>query len=380
VNKLECSVCLFDNTIPGVILDNKGVCNFCNTVKAFENDYPSGENGQKLLASKIDEIRKDGVGRQYDCVIGVSGGGDSSYLLHLFVKVYGLRVLAVHFDNTWNTSIATRNIHKMCTKLNVDLYTHVVSGDEFDDLTLSFVKAGLRDIEVPTDIGFAATINKAAIEKKVKWRIDGHNFRTEGIAPLDWVYIDGRYMLDVYKKQNNKNYSLSSIPNLTILNQLYMWVFKRIKLLRPFYYLDITKAETRDLLIKEYDWKYYGGHHLDNLHSSFFHLYYFRYKWSTNTRIVEYSALLRQGLITKDEARKESSIVDEHSLRKLIKYYKNRHELSDKEFDALMEVAKESHLKYKNYKKTFETLRPFFYILLKNQLISQSFYEKYCLK
>ena len=376
----ECSICLFDTSIPGVSLDSERVCNFCNTVKTFEKDYPSGRVGEQILASKIDEIRKDGVGRKYDCVLGVSGGGDSSYLLHLFVKEFDLRVLAVHFDNTWNTSIATRNIHKMCTKLNVDLHTHVVDAEEFDDLTLSFVKAGLRDIEVPTDLGFAATINKVAVEKGIKWRIDGHNFRTEGIAPLDWVYIDGRYMVDVYKKQRNKNLRLTSIPNLTLINQLYMWIFKRIKLLRPLYYLDISKEASRNILIKEYDWEYYGGHHLDNLHTSFFHLYYFKNKWHTNTRIVEFSALLRQRVITKEEAREHSMKVDEKALKKLIQYYKNRHELTDLEFSSLMNVEKSSHLQYRTYKKSFEFLRPLFFIMLKNELISQSFYQKYCLK
>lgn len=375
---VECRVCLFDTSIPGVELDPTGLCNLCRTVQAFEVDYPSGAEGQKILSRKVEQIRKDGIGREYDCAMGVSGGGDSSYLLHLFAKVYGLRVLAVHFDNTWNTSIATRNIHKMCTKLNVDLHTHVVNGEEFDDLTLSFVKAGLRDIEVPTDIGFAATINKAASMHGIKWRIDGHNFRTEGIAPLDWVYIDGRYMIDVYRKWSNCSYSLSSIPNLTMINQLYLWIFKRIKILRPLYYLDITKEGTRKLLMKEYDWEYYGGHHLDNLHSSFFHLYYFAKKWNTNTRIVEYSALLRQGALEKEEARELSERTDPKAIGKLVSYYKNRHGLSDKDFDDLMAIPRDTHQSYKTYKKTFERLRPLFYVMLKNELISQSFYEKYC--
>ena len=380
VNIDECNVCLFDTSIPGVELDGNGLCNFCKTVKAYEVDYPSGAEGQEILRKKVEQIREDGIGRKYDCAMGVSGGGDSSYLLHLFVKEYGLRVLAVHFDNTWNTSIATRNIHKMCTKLDVDLYTHVVNGEEFDDLTLSFVKAGLRDMEVPTDIGFAATINKAASTHGIKWRIDGHNFRTEGIGPVDWVYIDGKYMMDVYRRGNNHQYSLSSIPNLTLMNQLYVWIFKQIKILRPLYHLDITKEETRDLLIEEYDWEYYGGHHLDNIHSSFFHLYYFAEKWGTNTRIVEYSALLRQGVLLKEEARTLSEKTDPKALRKLISYYKNRHGLTDEAFNKLMDVPRDTHLRYKTYKKTFERLRPLFYIMLKNELISKTFYEKYCCK
>lgn len=374
-----CKDCLFDSSVSGVTISDNGICSICKISNQFSDSYPSGDKGKEILASKIEEIKKDGKGKKYDCVIGVSGGGDSSYLLHLFKVEFGLRILAVHFDNTWNTTIATTNIHKMCTALDIDLYTHVVDAKEFDDLTLSFFKSGLRDIEVPTDIGFASVINNAAIKHNVKWRIDGHNFRTEGIGPIDWVYIDGKYMLDVYKKHGG-NLKLKSIPKLTLLEQLYMWIFKRTKLLRPFYYLDISKEDTRDFLEKEYGWRYYGGHHLENIHTCFFHQYYFPKKWGINTRIVEHSALMRMGLIGREEANKISQLESEQDTTHLIKYYKKRHNLTDAEFNNYMNTPANSHVNYKTYKKTFETMRPFFWLLLKKELISQSFYEKYCLK
>jgi hypothetical protein len=159
-----------------------------------------------------------------------------------------------------------------------------------------------------------------------------------------------------------------------------MWIFKRTKLLRPFYYLDISKEDTRDFLEKEYGWRYYGGHHLENIHTCFFHQYYFPKKWGINTRIVEHSALMRMGLIGREEANKISQLESEQDTTHLIKYYKKRHNLTDAEFNSYMNTPLNSHVNYKTYKKTFEAMRPFFWLLLKKELISQSFYEKYCLK
>ena len=377
-NYKTCQHCLFNETIESIAINDDGICNLCEITNQFNTQYPSGDEGKKILEETVDQIKQDGRNKSYDCVLGVSGGGDSSYLMHLLKKEYGLRILAVHFDNTWNTHMATRNIHKMCKKLDIDLYTHVVAGNQFDAATMAFVKAGLRDIEIPSDIGFAQTINAAAIKHNIKWRIDGHSFRTEGVGPLAWGFIDGRYYKDVLSQDGDLSFA-DTLPNLTLASQMYMWIVKRIKLFRPLYYLDITKQESRELLAQEYNWEYYGGHHLDNLHTAFFHQYYFPRKWQVNTRIVEFSALMRYQKISREEALQKVDIEVAADLSKLLRYYKNRHELSDDAFENLMLIPPNSHMQYKTYKETFERLRPIFWIMLQNNLIAQSFYEKYCL-
>jgi asparagine synthetase B (glutamine-hydrolysing) len=182
-----CTRCIFDKTIPNIAFDEKGVCSYCTQIDELSNRFPNDDRGALQLQEIVDEIRKSGKGKKYDAIIGVSGGCDSSYLMHLMKVKYGLRLLAVHFDNTWNSTIATENIHCMVDKLDIDLFTTVVDAEEFDDLILSHLKAGVKEIENPTDIGLATTMNVAAEKYGIKYKIDGHSFRTEGSAPMGWV-------------------------------------------------------------------------------------------------------------------------------------------------------------------------------------------------
>ena len=195
-----CSRCVYDEETPHITFDEQGVCNYCRTQEELEKSYPAGEEGERLLRGIAERIKKDGKDKKYDCVVGVSGGCDSSYLVHYIVKELGLRPLAVHFDNTWNSTIATKNIHCVLEKLGVDLWTYVVDNKEYDDIYKSFLKAGVPDIESCTDIALAATLNMAAEKFGLRYVIEGHNFRTEGIAPLGWIYMDGKYIKSVHKK------------------------------------------------------------------------------------------------------------------------------------------------------------------------------------
>jgi len=146
-----CSRCVSDKTVPGISFDTNGVCNYCHIHDKLEKEFPTGQEGQKKFLEIVEKIKKDGRhNKKYDCVVGVSGGCDSSYLIYK-VKEAGLRPLAVHFDNTWNTEVATQNIQRVLKRLNIDLYTYVVDNEEYDDILRSFLKAGVKDIECPTD-------------------------------------------------------------------------------------------------------------------------------------------------------------------------------------------------------------------------------------
>ncbi|WP_462170250.1 N-acetyl sugar amidotransferase [Pseudoalteromonas xiamenensis] len=371
-----CQRCIYDEKVPNIAFDNEGICNYCRQIEDLEQQFPNDERGELELQRLVDEMKAAGKGKKYDALIGVSGGCDSSYLMHLMTQKYGLRLLAVHFDNTWNSTIATQNIHAVTDKLGIDLYTHVVDAKEFDDIVLSFLKAGVRDIECPTDIGLATTMNMAAEKYGIKYKIDGHSFRTEGSAPMGWIYMDAKYIESVHKQFGKL--PMKTFPNLWLHKQLKWMLFNQIKSVRPLYYLDYDKEAAKEMLTKDYGWMWYGGHHLENRTAAFFHSYFFPKRWKSDFRIVGYSAYCRDGRMTRDEA---LALMNEepHIEEGLVEYYKKRLGLSDAEFDKLMTQPKKYYTDFKNYKKTFERMRPFFYMMAKAGLIPWSFYMKYTL-
>lgn len=371
-----CQRCIYDETVPNTTFDSEGVCNYCRQIEELEAQFPNDERGEQELQKLVDEMKAAGKGKKYDALIGVSGGCDSSYLMHLMTKKYGLRLLAVHFDNTWNSTIATENIHAVTDKLGIDLYTHVVDSKEFDDIVLSFLKAGVRDIECPTDIGLATTMNMAAEKYGIKYKIDGHSFRTEGSAPMGWIYMDAKYIQSVHKEYGTV--PMKTFPNLWLSKQLKWMVFNQIKSVRPLYFLEYDKEAAKEMLTRDYGWTWYGGHHLENRTAAFFHSYFFPKRWNSDFRIVGYSAYCRDGRMTREEAL-ELMKEDPHIEDGLLEYYKKRLNLSDEEFEKLMTQPKKYYTDFKNYKKTFERMRPFFYVMAKAGLIPWSFYIKYTL-
>ena len=195
-----CSQCIYDERVSAINFDHQGVCNYCRQVEELKKRYGTGtEVGEKKLLATVDEMKLAGKGKKYDCVIGVSGGTDSSYMVYL-AKQWGLRPLAVHYDNTWNSSIATQNIRTVLTALEVDLYTHVVDNKEADDIFRSFFFAGVAEIEASTDLALAETMYRAAAKYKLKYVLEGHSFITEGITPIGRNYFDGKYISAIHKQ------------------------------------------------------------------------------------------------------------------------------------------------------------------------------------
>jgi N-acetyl sugar amidotransferase len=372
-----CSRCIYDDSVPNISFDAEGVCNYCRQIDWLEAEYPTGALGQAKLQKLVSEMKAAGRGKKYDAVIGVSGGCDSSYLVHQMKEVYGLRLLAAHFDNTWNSTIATENIHNVLDKLGVDLFTIVVDNKEYDDLYRSFFKAGVRDLETPTDIGLATTLYNAASKFGIKYMIEGHSFRTEGVAPLGWIYMDGRYIQSVHQQYGQL--PMKTFPNLWLRNQIKWMLFGGIKKIRPLYYMDYDKEAAKKLLTETYGWQWYGGHHLENRFTAFYHSYFLPTRWGIDFRIAGYSAYCRNGWMSRDQAR---SLMQEppHAEDGLLDFVKKRLGFSEEEFDHLMTMPKKTYKDYATYKKTFERMRPFFWIMYKLDLIPKSFYIKYTVK
>lgn len=371
-----CSKCIYDERVPYITFDENGVCNYCRQVENLKKEYGTGEKkGIKKLEATIEQIKRDGYSKPYDCIIGVSGGTDSSYMLYLAKEVWGLRPLAVHYDNTWNTHTSTQNIRKMLKALDIDLFTYVIDNKEADDIFRSFFYADVAEIEASTDLALAEVMYRAAWKYGIKYVLEGHSFITEGITPVGRNYFDGKYIYGIHKRFGKL--PMKTYPLMTFNRFLFWSSFAKIKKIRPYWYIDYNKEDARDFLEKEFDWEYYGGHHLENRMTSFYHSIYLPQKFNTDMRNNTLSALVRMGKMSREEALAEYNKPPKVE-KEIVNYFKKRLELSDKEYEEIMNRPTKSWKDYPTYKKRFERLRPLFYVLAKAELVPMSFYLKYC--
>ena len=370
-----CTRCIYDERVPGISFDGSGVCNYCHQIDKLADEYGTGQQkGVEILDKIVAEIKSNGLGKKYDCVVGVSGGTDSSYMIYWALK-NGLRPLAVHYDNTWNTSIATENIRKVLHHWQVDLYTHVIDNKESDDIFRSFFIAGVPEIEAATDLALAETMYRAAAKFRVKYVLEGHAFLSEGISPLGKNYFDGKYIKNIHQRYGSKK--MKSYPLMTFYQFMKWTLFYKIKKIRPYWYMYYSKEEAMAFLKKECGWVYYGGHHLENRMTSFFHGIYSPQKFGADYRNNTLSALVRTGMLSRIEAWETYSLPP-HVEPELINYFKKRLNISDDEYAAKMKETPRYWWQFPTYKKRFELLRPLFFILAKAQLVPMSFYLKYC--
>ena len=250
LNTSECKKCLFNSTVSSLKLDKDNVCQFCKTHEEMEKDFPLDKFSEDKLEKISHKIKKKGLKNKYDCVVGVSGGKDSSYLLYIVKKKMKLRPLAVHYDNGFNSEVSVSNILKLCEKLDVDLETKVADWDSIRDITKSFFLASVSDPDTPTDIGIFKTIYEAAYKENIKYVFHGHSFRTEGIEPLDWTYMDGLYVKSIHKKYGNSD--LSKFDNFTLKDLLKYKLFSNIKTILPLNYITYNGDEVKKNIKREF--------------------------------------------------------------------------------------------------------------------------------
>lgn len=371
--RITCRRCIYTDDVPGITFDAEGVCRYCAQMDGLAREYPNGPEGERILEKIFAEIRKAGRGKRYDCVVGVSGGCDSSWLLYQVVE-RGLRPLAVHFDNTWNTAEATDNIHRVTRGLNVDLHTYVVDNKEIDDIFRSFLLAGVPEIDVATDMALVTTQYRAAAKHGVHYQMIGASFRTEGVVPLGWTYMDGKYIESVHKQFGTR--PLRTFPNLWLQTFMRHMLLSRVRRLRPLYYLDYNKEEAKRILSEKFGWTWYGGHHLENRWSRFHHTFYKPVRVGVDHRANGYAALVRSGQMTREEGlalMSRPAPIDED----LIEYVKQRLGFDDVSWNAMMTAPQRTYRDFKTYKKVFERLRPFFWCMYKLDLVEKAFYMKY---
>jgi N-acetyl sugar amidotransferase len=342
---IYCKTCILDDTIPDIYFDSKGVCNYCNLHFKLESHFPLGQEGKQQFDLMIEEIKSKGKNKKYDCIIGVSGGTDSTYLTHI-AKQYDLRPLAVNFDNGWHSEIAVSNILNSLKKLNVDLETYVVDYEEMKDLMLSYMRAGVPWIDGPTDIGIVSCLYRIALKEKINYIFVGNNFRIEGRQPEPWTFTDGeqlRYIHYIYGKVK-----LKSFPNLTSFDIIRYQILHGVKLIKPFYYLEYNKKDAMVLLEKEYDWRYYGGHHHESIFTRFAIAFWQYKKFGIDKRKITFSAMIRSGQMDRLSALEflKNSPYDEKLMVEDKKYVIQKLDISLEEFDKIWNKPNKSTYDY----------------------------------
>jgi len=363
-----------DDTVPGITFDENGECTFCKIHDDLENKFPLNSETPQRLDKLVAQIKSDGKRREYDCIVGVSGGRDSTYTLYNAVKL-GLRPLAVHFDNGWNSEIAVQNIESACEILNVDLHTHVADWEEFKDLQRSFLFASVPDAEVPTDWVIFSVLFAEAARYNVKYIVHGHSFRTEGTTPLTWTYMDGKYVADMQKKFGK--HRLKSFPNMSMVKYAYYSLVKRIQQIRILYYIPYNEKEVLQILEEKLGWKNYGDKHHESKYTAFFQAYILTRKFNIDKRKLHYSAKVRNGQLSREDAleiiRKDPYDGGMESLDYCLK----KLDLSYDDFDKIMNAPVKSFLDYKSYYSLVQTLKTPITWGNKVGIIPDTVYKKY---
>lgn len=346
-----CNCCIMDTTDREIIFDSEGRCNHCkNAEKRLHEIVLNREKYDGIIS----EIKLAGKNRKYDCIIGVSGGVDSSYVAWL-VKELGLRPLAVHFDNGWDSELAVQNIRNLLDKLSIPLFTYVVEWQEFRDLQLSFLKASTPDCEIPTDHMIFAVLNFIAYKKGIKYIINGHNTSSESILPKSWSYghVDWRYIKDIHKIYGTRK--LKTYIHQSMLDYIYYNYVEKIKSYSILDYIDYDKEKAKDFLIREYSWRDYGGKHFESFYTKFYQAYILPYKFGADKRRMHYSSLIIAGQMSREEALKriQMSQYDKSTLERDIEYFCEKMQISKNEFDEIMKAKPRSYHEYKNLENSF---------------------------
>jgi N-acetyl sugar amidotransferase len=355
--KQICTRCIVDSTVPGVTFDEQGVCTYCKLHDILDTENPQGDSGLYKLEQYIAQMKESGKNKRYDCVVGVSGGTDSIYLLY-WAKQNGLRSLAAHFDNGWDSEIAVHNIQKALEKLEIDLQTYVVDWEEFKDILVSFLKSSLPWADIPTDIGITSTLYKIAAEENLKYILVGNNFRTEGKMPTEWTYSDGKTIKSIQKVFGTKK--LRTFPNLTLFDFFLNSIVRKIRIIRPLNYMDYQKAQARALLENKLGWQYYGGHHFESIYTRFVYSYLLPHKFNIDKRIITHSALVRSGGMTRQEALDNllEAPYPKDRVNEDIEYVIKKLGLTTQAFEEIMSLPPKSFRDYPSYYPIFEKFNP----------------------
>lgn len=360
----RCTRCIMDNTSDPIITFNeKGECSYCTeAIRVKPKVYFPDADGEKRLKKLLAEIKEAGKGKKYDCIMGLSGGLDSSYLAYLGYK-WGLRVLAVHIDDGYDTEISKENLRKIVNKTGFDYEVITPDAEQFNALTVAYMRAGVPNIAIPQDNVLFAFLYDKMKEYKISYFLTGGNFALEGILQKGNTY---RASDVVNIKDINKRFGTTKIDKLRFISTIQKQVDDKILGLKTPRALNLIEYN-RDRAFKELadfcGFEYYGRKHLENILTAFIQLYWFPLKFGVDKRTSHLSSMIMSGQMTREEALKELSepLYDEKQMSEYIRYIKEHLCISDKEFDEIMAAPTHQHTEYRTEDKSiiYKLLRLF---------------------
>lgn len=353
-----CTKTVMDTSDPGISFDREGISNhyhdFHNVVK--RNWHPD-ETGRQELEHRVEEIKKKG--QEYDCLLGLSGGLDSSYMLHAMVTQFGLRPLVFHVDGGWNSEVAVHNIQVLIDKLGLDLYTEVVNWEEMLDFQLAWFKSGLPHIDIPQDHAFIAVLYRFAEKYGIKAILNGGNISTECVLPpLQYFYwgTDMFQIRDIIKRFGTvpmKTYPYSSV----FRHKFYLRYLKGVKVLKPLNLMPYTKAAATALLEREYGWKAYPQKHFESRFTRFFEGYWLPTRFGFDIRRVQFSSLILTGQMTREQAllELEQPPYDPETIAQDFEYIATKLGISPDQLRRYHEMPKKFYWDYRNQQVILNT-------------------------
>ena len=346
---------------PSITFDKNQISNhywdFQNiSKKIWENSFK--DEGKKCLQSTINKIKASSKGKDFDCIMGLSGGLDSSYMLHKMVTEYDLKPLVFHVDGGWNSEIAVNNINVLIDKLNLDLYTEVINWEEMKDFQLAMFKSGVPHIDVPQDMAFIGILYKFAERHNIKYILNGGNVSTESVLPPLQILYWGTDMVqikDILSKFGEIKMETYPFSNI-FYHKLYLRFFKRIKVFRPLNYLPYKRNDAIKELQKNYGWKEYKQKHFESRFTKFFEGYWLPTRFNYDMRRNQFSSLILTGQLSREEALKELKKLpyNPDEISSEFEYIANKLDLSSIELENFLELPKKFYWDYKNQKKIFD--------------------------
>lgn len=356
-----CQRCIMDTSDPNIQFDSQGICNHCTAAleRIKKDQWPAAER-EAALQRLVNGIKVEGRHKEYDCIIGVSGGVDSSMTAY-YVKKMGLRPLAIHFDNGWDSELAVNNIKNLLHQLNIDLYTHVVDWEEFRDLQMCFLKASVANCEVPTDHAIMALLWHKAHQHRVRFILTGSNLMTESIMPYSWGHYcqDLRHLKALHHLWGTK--PLASTPTISLAQYCYYVFVKKIRQVPFLNYIDYNKDEAKKYLIEHLGWRDYGAKHYESIWTRFFQGYYLPAKFGFDKRKAHLSSVICSGQMTREEALEEikKPIYDPALLKQDTAFVLKKFNLSQEEFSSILKNPPRQAQEYPSNYFLFENLKKY---------------------
>lgn len=342
-----------------IVFDENGVCDHCIGFKrdVLPNWHPN-DIGKVMFREMVEKIKQSGRDKSFDCIMGMSGGLDSSYLLHLAVEEFGLRPLVFHVDGGWNTDLAVNNIQMLVDKLGLDLYTEVINWQEMRDLQLAFFKSGVPHLDIPQDHAFVATLYHFANKHGIKYILNGGNFATECVRnPKDWLYYgtDMAQLRDIHGQFGTR--ALNSYPFSSVLyHKVYLRYIKGVQVVKPLNFLPYTKEHASQVLSELYGWRPYPQKHFESRFTRFYEGYWLPTRFGYDTRRVQYSSLILTGQMTREEAlaKLEKPAYDPETIAEDFEYIATKLGISVQELRGYHEMPLKTYKDYKNQDWLFD--------------------------